>query len=215
MTGEAVTRMEADLTAARFEVENLRRANALQEMELSQLRRVKMTLRAERDEAMIKCAEMRTIMEQVSAGLITGLHRMDFTKRQREERAPATEDHITHYMTTRNEDPMVKTLANDKALAESVLAAVEQATKEIEAEDAPRRPSLQTHAVDPKTGTTAEERRIIAEAKSVLDTRPLVERARVRDDIIDPRLPEVRMSGRTEDEEKLLSLHAQIARRAR
>jgi hypothetical protein len=86
LTGEAVSQMEADLHAATTRVNSLERSNALLDMENGLLRRSEAKARFERDEALTQCAEMRTIMEQVSSGLISGLSRMGFTKRQRQER---------------------------------------------------------------------------------------------------------------------------------
>jgi hypothetical protein len=84
--------MEADLYAATIENQNLQRANALMDMELTHLRSQLVVLQSERDDAMIKCAEMRTIMESVSSGLVTGLGRMKFTQRQRQERVLGVND---------------------------------------------------------------------------------------------------------------------------
>lgn len=86
LTGEMVQQMEIDLHASMIEVDSLRRSTALQEMELSHLRHRNVVLQAERDNALIKNAEMRTLMEQVSSGLVMGLSRMKFTERQRQER---------------------------------------------------------------------------------------------------------------------------------
>ena len=86
LTGEAVQQMEADLHVAELELQSLRRQNALLDLDASHLRSQVLTLQSERDDAMIKCAEMRMIMESVSSGLVAGLGRMKFTARQRQER---------------------------------------------------------------------------------------------------------------------------------
>lgn len=86
LTGEAVAQMEADLHEAHDAVIRLQRQVALLEMDNASVKDRNRVLQYERDDAVIQCAEMRAIMEQVSAGLVSGLSRMKQTKRGRQER---------------------------------------------------------------------------------------------------------------------------------
>jgi len=175
-TGEAVQQIEADLHAATIENESLRRTNALQEMELAHLRAQNVKLRADCNTEMIRCAEMRTIMEQVSAGLVSGLQRMNFTRRQRQERELGVnnEDDRSPY---HNRKPEFDAISNmlvegDNQNAER-LAQRNEVLEERSREVAPVVP---------------------------MRTRSLDLESKLRTDIVDMRLPRVDLPGQSDDD---------------
>jgi len=190
LTGEAVQQMEADLYAANIENENLRRANALADLEVTHLRSQVVTLQSERDDAMIKCAEMRTIMESVSSGLVSGLGRMKFTQRQRQER-------ILGVNSQEDRTPYTKTTVERTATVAHREIREENLDRAAEAIAPPRTPS-------PMPGTDP------AAPNFLTRPRPAV----VRTDIVDDRLPRVDMPGHSEDDQ-FRDMHANLDARTR
>ena len=191
LTGEAVQQMEADLYASSIENENLRRANALMEMEVTHLRSQVVTLQSERDDAMIKCAEMRTIMESVSSGLVSGLGRMKFTQRQRQERILGVnnqEDRTPYTKTT------VERTATHREIREEHPQDLDKAAEDI----APPRQSSPMPGTDPSA------------PNFLTRPRPAV----VRTDIVDSRLPRVDMPGYSEDDQ-FREMHSNLDARTR
>lgn len=79
-TAQAVAQMQSDLSVAERRIRELETLIELVTHERDELRDQNATLRTERDDAMAKAVEMRTILEHTSLGLITGLKKLTDTE---------------------------------------------------------------------------------------------------------------------------------------
>lgn len=177
-TAQYVADLEADVEVARTELESLKLSNAMLMQERDAYKYELVQVRAERDSAMAKATEMRTIIRQTSVQLVEAIKRMETNDLARQERnLNVGEGDSPHFLRHSRRH-------------------VEQSRVADDATKADRQPRAEKA---PITAVSAGDMPLLFEV-------PARQYARVRTDIVDDRLPPVMMTPRDLDADNLRKL---------